>query len=506
MRGEPVVGIERTFDVEDDAPLPALADLPGVGSVDQPEEHHLGAEYVDTPDFRLASRRITLRRRTSGEGDGWTLEVPAGPDERHEHSGPLRRGTDAVPAALLRLVRVHTRDSGLVPVARLSTRRIVWRLRGGDGEILAEFRDDHVEAEVTGPGPSPRHRREWGLALADGSRDLLDAAEALFAAAGGRPAAPRSEPARALGARRPTAVGIVPAPAPGGPAGDVLLAYLHEQVAVLQQQDPRVRLDASDAIHRMRVAIRRLRSVLATYRTLLEDADAVRRLRGELAWLAGVLGTARDAQVMHARLRQLVADEPAELLLGPVERRLEIELGGDHQRFHTRVLRTLDGQRYFRLLDTLDALVAAPTLTPAAADPAAQVIPALIDRDLERLRRAVDHARDHRAGTGDHPGLHEARKAGKRLRYAAEAARPMGRKKIARIAGGAQAIQQILGEHQDSIVTRELLRRLAATAFQEGENGFSYGRLHALEQAVALDAEDRFRRAWKHFPSPLRKK
>lgn len=51
-------------------------------------------------------------------------------------------------------------------------------------------------------------------------------------------------------------------------------------------------------------------------------------------------------------------------------------------------------------------------------------------------------------------------------------------------------------------MTRKLLRRLGAESFLEGENGFSYGRLHALEQAAALEAEAKSHREWKKFPSP----
>ncbi len=50
-------------------------------------------------------------------------------------------------------------------------------------------------------------------------------------------------------------------------------------------------------------------------------------------------------------------------------------------------------------------------------------------------------------------------------------------------------------------MTRQLLRRLGAEAFTLGENGFSYGRLHALEQTAALEAENRFHREWKKFPA-----
>ncbi|WP_247828657.1 CHAD domain-containing protein [Arthrobacter antioxidans] len=495
--------IERKFDVDDDAAVPLLHDLPGVGRVDQPVEFRLEAEYFDTEDLRLASRRITVRRRTGGEDAGWHLKIPAGPDERHEHHEPLGRKADGVPTTLLDLIRVHVRDRALVPVARLTTRRIVHHLHGEDGGVLADLMDDRVQADVLLPAPAGLHWREWEIELVDGSIDLLDAAQARVTDAGARPSAHSSKLERTLGSMLRTVADGRPTPTPDGPAGDVLLAYLHEQLTVLEQQDPQVRQDAPDAVHRMRVATRRVRSVLGTYRSLLEDAGAVRLLREELKWLAGVLGRARDAEVMHARLKEMLADEPADLLLGPVERRVDLELGDGYRKAHARALKALDSERYFRLVDTLESLLAAPALTARAAEPAARVIPELLNRDIRRLRAAVHEARHHPAGLGDHPALHQARKDAKRLRYAAEAAAPVGRKKIARVADAALGIQKILGEHQDSVVTRDLLRRLGAATSQQGENGFTYGRLHALEQVAALRAESRFRREWKYFPTAL---
>ena len=46
--------------------------------------------------------------------------------------------------------------------------------------------------------------------------------------------------------------------------------------------------------------------------------------------------------------------------MGPVTRRVDIELGASYKEAHAKVLEALDGQRYFRLLDTLEALLAAP--------------------------------------------------------------------------------------------------------------------------------------------------
>ncbi|MHA7288684.1 CYTH and CHAD domain-containing protein [Arthrobacter sp. MDT3-24] len=501
MAATHVVEIERKFDVEDAALLPSLQELPGVDRTDKPVEHRLEAEYFDTRDLRLASAQITLRRRTGGEDAGWHLKLPSAGDERREFHEPLGKVEDGVPEPLLKLVRVHTRERALGTVARLKTRRIVHHLLNKKGDVLASVSDDQVEAETLTPKRALRNWREWEIELVEGSRDLLDAGQERLAAVGIRPSAHPSKLARALGRDPQEASDVAPQPKPKSPAADVMLAYLGEQVRELKAQDPLVRLDAPDAVHKMRVATRRMRSVLATYRKLLADTGSVNSLRDELKWLAGVLGEARDAEVMHARLKDMIAEEPGELVMGPVTRRIDLELGADYQKAHTKVLKALDRPRYFRLLDALESLLAAPPLAPMASKPARKVIPRLVQRDIKRLRTAVRDAKKHPAGTGDHPALHEARKDGKRLRYAAEAATPISSENAARLVDAAHGVQKILGDHQDSVVTRDLLRRLGAEAFVQGENGFSYGRLHALEQSVALDAEARFHRQWKKFPA-----
>ena len=60
----------------------------------------------------------------------------------------------------------------------------------------------------------------------------------------------------------------------------------------------------------------------------------------------------------------------------------------------------------------------------------------------------------------------------------------------------------MLGELQDTVVTRELCRRLGVVAAAAGENAFTYGRLHALEQARAERAERDF---WKLAPKRARR-
>lgn len=293
-----------------------------------------------------------------------------------------------------------------------------------------------------------------------------------------------------------------PPAAPKGSAGRALLGYLHEQVRVLHEQDPRVRENDPDAVHRMRTATRRLRSALASYRGLLlpETAD---RLRAELRWLAGVLGIARDAEVLHERLRDEVTDEPTVLgaaggtVAGITADVLEQLLGSSVQNAQLTVLDVLISDRYFQLLAALGDLLAHPPLSAAAGLPARRVARDEIEADVHRLRRAVSTARALPDGSARDLALHEVRKRAKRLRYAAEAAVTVDPKRATRMANLAQNIQEALGEHQDSVVARDVLRRLGAEAHERGENAFGFGRLHALEETRASAAEARFRRDWR---------
>ena len=187
--------------------------------------------------------------------------------------------------------------------------------------------DDRVTAHTPPPHDTGLMTawREWEVELDEGSADLLDAADKYLAEAGAAPAASRSKLARVLGDR------VQPAPAPtvrhrlGDPAAGVVHARLCEQLAEMKHQDPRVRQDLPDAVHDMRVAMRRLRSALATFRPLLDRA-VTEPLREELKWVGAVLGDARDSEVTHERLAEAVAQQPVELLLGPVVARIDSDM------------------------------------------------------------------------------------------------------------------------------------------------------------------------------------
>lgn len=273
-------------------------------------------------------------------------------------------------------------------------------------------------------------------------------------------------------------------------AGDVLHAHLATQLVELRTRDPQARRDLPDGVHRMRVATRRLRSALATFRPLL-DRTEIAPLRQELTWLAKALGAPRDAEVMLARLRALVAQEPPELLLGNVMERLDSALGGRHRAAHADLVRCLDGERYQRLLNALDSMVADPPFLAAARGAAAPTLARLVRRTLSALDRSMVAADQATPGPHQDELFHQVRKDAKRARYAVEAVGPVFGGPARRLAAAIEGAQETLGAFQDSVVTREVLRELGAQHLA-GENSFSFGRLHALEQQRAEQAATRW--------------
>ena len=174
---------------------------------------------------------------------------------------------------------------------------------------------------------------------------------------------------------------------------------------------------------------------------------------------------ARDTEVLRARLTADLAAIPPALIVGPVQARITAHFTAELAQAGTIALAALDGQRYLRLLDELDALLADPPLTALAERKAGKVLAKPVRRAARRLRRAlaaVPGAEDRDAA------IHEARKATKRARYAAEAAVPALGRTASRQAAQAKELQQLLGDHHNSVVARTVLLDLAQMARAAG--------------------------------------
>jgi CHAD domain-containing protein len=284
------------------------------------------------------------------------------------------------------------------------------------------------------------------------------------------------------------------------PAGEVVLAYLDAQAARLSDLDLAVRRDKPDAVHQMRVTVRRLRSTLQSFTGIIPEARTD-HLRAELKWLGGVLGEARDNEVLADHLHAGLKAVPTELVLGPAQARITKHFAPLEASARKAVLDALDSERYRALRAELGRLLDSPPLNPAAAQPAGKVLPQAVGRAYRRTRRRMRRADHAQAGQARDVALHEARKAAKRTRYAAETARPALGKKAGKRAGKLtkrmKDVQSTLGSHQDAVIARGTARDIGVQAHLAGENAFSFGLLHERAHRQAIACEGQARHAWR---------
>src|SRR6202165_3671298 len=174
---------------------------------------------------------------------------------------------------------------------------------------------------------------------------------------------------RALGPRAMEPPEVSPeAIKPDSPAKDVIRYGLAESVASLLRQDPLVRTSTDpEAVHQARVATRKLRSHLRTFRPLL-DPEWTDPLRSELGWLALSLGAVRDQEVLLERLRERAKSLPANdlRLATAVLHLLEIDIEG----LRKKLIADLDSTRYVDVLERLGAAAHAAGALPDADQPA----------------------------------------------------------------------------------------------------------------------------------------
>ncbi len=504
---------EIKYDAPDDLVVPALDELPAVSRTRQEADEHLEAVYYDTDDLRLIRAGITLRRRRGGHDEGWHLKMPAGVHARREIQVPLGDDDAGVPDELADRIRVHARGKAVRPRAVISTRRQRLILLGESGTSLAELAVDDVRARRKTRGKETHGKtesswREVELQLTGGDHAVLDAVDKLLLQSGLRRSASSAKFERVVGAVRED-YWSRPRLSAASSAGEVVLSYVASQAETLKSLDPLVRRNEPDAVHQMRVTTRRLRSTLQTFGKLVWTGDTS-QLAAELKWAGGLLGTARDAEVLAGKLLTRLDGIEAELVIGPVRARVRAQFEADEASALAEVRAGLDSRRYFALLDALDALVAqpppaspaspaaaGPLLTAAAGKPATTVLPAAVRRASRRASRRMRHALLAPAGTARQEALHQARKATKRVRYAAELAAPAIGSDARRFAKRMKQVQSTLGEHQDSVIARGVERQLAISAGLAGENAFTYGLLYQLEVEAGRKARARARKQWK---------
>jgi CHAD domain-containing protein len=246
------------------------------------------------------------------------------------------------------------------------------------------------------------------------------------------------------------------------------------------------RATETERIHQSRVACRRIRSNLRTFRLLVDPVWSI-SLRAELAWYAGCLGESRDLHVLHESLAGVGTDGTDGTDGDDTAIRAVLEvIGRSISDSEARVDHAREGDRYARLVEQMLLLWDGPILTPKAGQAASEVLPSLLERSWHDVRGAARTARKH--PTDDN--LHKLRIRIKGLRYGCETAATVEGGPARKTARAAERLQSRLGDLHDAGVAIAWLQALGE---RKPDLAPAVERLVEAEQASAQAS----RKGWK---------
>ena len=441
----------------------------------RPKRKRLAATYYDTEDGVLRSvHGMSLRVRREGrrlvqtvkrESDGHGLLMARGEWEMQldrEAPDPTRL-TD--PALTDLVTTLATRE--LVPISRTDIRRetvdLDWTDEQGrhavvnlaldDGKIDAEGASgDVAELELELVEGDPACLFSLALHMADlapirfGTQGKWERGFRL--AAGLSP-----EPLKAIEPHLSSRMNIEEVMIASFEAS--LRQWLGNEAAIRETDNPH-------AIHQMRIALRRLRSLLTLFKQLIPDAQG-QSLSAELRTIVHALGEARNLDVFKADLLAKVQEaRPSDLAPQALQPLLEQARSQAYDHAKRMIADRSYGRTLLRLAAWLELRgwrvgVDAPDAGRLAKAPRAAAA-AMLDKAL----RKVKHRGRGFAGLPA-PRRHEVRIALKKLRYGAEAFRDLFKSDEVKAYGKRLShLQDLMGRYNDAALTGEIVRGLLA--------------------------------------------
>lgn len=244
-----------------------------------------------------------------------------------------------------------------------------------------------------------------------------------------------------------------------------------------------------ESLHQARVALRRLRSAITLFKPMLHDEEA-KRLSGEFRWLAGVLGEARNIDVLLPKAKA---------------GKLRDRLAESRVIAYEEVVAALDSARARALMLDFNEWVHCGNYrkNPATRDvrecPAAEFSAKVLDRARKKLKK---HGRDLAGIDDEH--RHEVRKDAKKLRYAAEFFRSLyadkqSARRYKRFVKAMEALQDELGLLNDLATGPSVLDKHGLTNLPDAEKLILHADKRSLiDQAqTALDDVLDAKRFWR---------
>lgn len=452
----------------------------------QPTRQKLHTVYFDTPERALLGAGLSLRIRRSGRQRVQTIKSAgsgtAGLFERQEWECPVssphpQLDQDTPVAALL------GRDiAALAPAFEVKVERLTWLLEDQTAsielvldrgmvraanrqapicELELELKHGKAQtifamarriAELVPVRPGVMTKAERGYALLGPARDAFKAETIHF----GQETS-SAEAFRAI-------------------AGQCLRQYRLNEALLLTARH-------TEALHQARVALRRLRSAIAIFQPLLDEAT-VAHLQSELRWLTGVLAQARDIDVL------LPKTEPGAL-------QDHLQQAGD--KAYAEVIAGLGSARARgMLLDLVEWLAVGAWREDAPDLPVSD----FAEKALSKLRKRVKKRGASLATLSDEQ-RHRLRKAAKRLRYGAEffASLFPGKKHAKRcrkFTASLEVLQDDLGELNDRATAPHLFARLGLRKLEGADALLTHrktSRIMAASQEALSDLMDH-KRFW----------
>lgn len=288
----------------------------------------------------------------------------------------------------------------------------------------------------------------------------------------------------------------VPEVPPGTEVADAVALVVGHLTDVLLDLVPEAgRGETPEPVHQMRVAIRRLRSAMSVFRKVT-DGTAFQTLKHQLQDLGQVLGHARDWDVFLQGTGQDIAlalpgDRRIERMLETAERKREAAYAALRRSFASDEFRRLTvGLVQFAALRPWQIDADEERAAALQADAAEYAAALLAKRHEHMLEPGAD------ISALPAPDLHDLRKQGKRLRYAAEFFAPLyGRRSTKRFVRGVSRLQEALGHLNDGAAAAELMSALRA-----GPDGqFADGAVQGFAAARSSDAREAIAKSWAKF-------
>ena len=460
---------------------------------------HLRAVYYDTPKRTLQRNGLSFRVRQSGKRFTQTVKAELGND-------PLRRGeweagvSSMAPDIALALpfipekLRAELQRHPLEAVFTTDIRRHQRLVDLASGTVEVAFDQGHLKS-----GDRSMPVSEIELELKAGNPSAIYELALRLAEHG--PARPsiRSKSARgfdlaadiAPAAKRPRKIRLDPSASLDEAFAAILRACLHHLLQSLPAAE-----DGRDAegIHQLRVALRRLRSVLDLMRSVV-SLSKVDLLRSEAKWLAQTLSPARDWDVFQQQTLGVVAQGCAAIAGFDA---LETAVEQRRAACYDKIRLVLADRRASYFLIGLGSWIesrgwrsdAAPEHPAQLAEPALNFAHRILSAQHAKL---LKRGRRFKSRTAEE--LHQVRLAAKKLRYVSDFLLPLygQRKSAKRFSKALAVLQHELGLYNDMATTASLL---ADVGTESSGSATAAAAIAGWQAHAMVGVEPRLRKAW----------